>query len=130
MFTCGSQAADSYIKYPAIVQLSTTKQVKILSLLAELPILARLAAHPHPHIAQFRGVVVEQGWIVGLVFKKYHDTLAEALTRCVRDDEPFQAGEATLRAITAAVAHLHSLNIVHVSRTPPPHPRHYAMLTE
>ncbi len=70
-----------------------------------------LKRHPHPNIAEYRGVVVHNGCgrIVGLCFKKYQATLMQ---RRRNSDAPLDV-EACLSGMRRAIDHLHSIGISH-----------------
>lgn len=69
----------------------------------------KLMHHPHPNIAKYYGVVVEDGLIVGLAFKKYGHSLAEF--NGTENDCP--SIENVCTDIKAGIDHLHSLGLVH-----------------
>lgn len=61
-------------------------------------------------MAEYLGVFVEGGWIAGLVFKKYHCSLEEA----VEDELKFDAAK-VLADVNEGIEHMHKLGFAHVS---------------
>lgn len=81
-------------------------------LVQEAQICEMLREHPHPNICEYRGYIpdAEEGWFFGLALKRYERTLKEAFL----SEDDLEADSA-MRALRSAVAHLHSLGLVHVS---------------
>jgi serine/threonine protein kinase len=76
--------------------------------LHEVEICELLAKHPHPHVAQYLGCLIEDGRITGLCFRRYDMTLKDK----VSSGDPFDK-EACLRGIEDGIKHLHRLGLVH-----------------
>lgn len=55
---------------------------------------------------------VEDGWITGLVYKKYHCTLQDAVEKELAFDL-----EKVVADVRAGIEHMHSLGLVHVRQS-------------
>lgn len=76
----------------------------------EITTLETLRHHPHgphPNICEYRGGMVEEGFVKGFVLKAY----PEDLSYCADKVDHTMV----LRDISSALTHLHSLGIIHVS---------------
>jgi serine/threonine protein kinase len=75
----------------------------------EIIMCEKLMHHPHPGIAKYYGVVVQDGRILGLAFKKYRRCLDE-----FDGTEPdCPSIENVCASIQAGIGHLHGLGVVH-----------------
>ena len=121
-----SLLATSHIKYPhldlwapdlhktasAITKTRTSREVSICEIIAQ---------NPHPNIAKYHGCIVEDGFIKGIVFEKYEETLYDKVNPGWVSKKSFQYGEyplqrgrdAFITEMKSAMDHLHSLGLVH-----------------
>ena len=76
----------------------------------EVATLESLRHHPHPNIVEYRGCVVKDGLVEGIVFEGYPEQLSDVADKV---DHAM-----VLRDIGSAVEHLHSLVLVHVRDSP------------
>lgn len=76
--------------------------------LSELEIYRCLKSNPHENLPGFRGAITEAGRVIGIVLDRYADTLQARISELSRYDR-----EECLRAIKAAVDHLHRLGLAH-----------------
>lgn len=72
-----------------------------------------LRCNPHAGICDYRGCIVVDGYVEGIVLKKYKCTLMEAVDQGLQIDK-----NRVIDVITDAVAHLHSLGLVHNDLSP------------
>jgi len=79
----------------------------------ELAVFERLRGHLHPGICKYKGCVVVDGYVEAFVLERYKCTLREA----VDEGMPFEK-EQVFSTITDAVAHLHSLGLIHNDLSP------------
>ena len=87
----------------------------------EVDVCEILARNPHPNIAKYHGCIVEDGFIKGIVYEKYAETLADKVNPNSTAKRWFHYGEHTLEhgreafmtQVTRAIEHLHSLSLVH-----------------
>jgi serine/threonine protein kinase len=79
----------------------------------ELAVFERLCEHLHPGICKYKGCVVVDGYVEAFVLERYKCNLQEA----VNEGMPFDK-EHVFSTITDAVAHLHSLGLVHNDLSP------------
>ena len=90
------------------------------SILREVSVCEMLAKQPHPNIAKYIGCIVEDGFIKGVAYEKYAETLADKVNPYSIGKRSFQYGESPLEhgrtdfmgEVTSAVNHLHS--VIHV----------------
>ena len=78
-------------------------------LMKEIRICEILKEHPHPNIAQYMGCTVHNNRINGLVFTKYHTTLADRFEDKHRPLRP----AFYLEGIESGLKHLHGLGLIH-----------------
>ncbi|KAK4700576.1 hypothetical protein P7C70_g5667, partial [Phenoliferia sp. Uapishka_3] len=64
-----------------------------------------LKHHPHPNICEYRGCLVDEGFVTGIVLKEYPEDLSYCREKVNR--------QMVMRDIGAAIQHLHSLGIIH-----------------
>ena len=79
----------------------------------ELSVYERMRQNPHPGICKYKGCIVVDGYVEGIVLERYRCTLYEA----VEESLSFDAVK-VMDTITDAVAHLHSLELVHNDLSP------------
>ena len=79
----------------------------------ELAVFERLRRHMHPGICKYKGCVVVDGYVEAFVLERYKCSLQEA----VDEGMPFDK-EQVFGTVTDAVAHLHSLGLVHNDLSP------------
>lgn len=105
----GSCNIDCFVKGPRLSSgfAGTTLAAKLM--LDEAGILQSLLAAPHPNIALYHGCLVERDRIVGLVFKRYGETLD---ARAGHDLNDLNVAE-VMAQLKSAIEHLHSHNLAH-----------------
>jgi len=72
-----------------------------------------LRSNPHSGIAEYRGCIVVDGYVEGIVPKKYKRTLMEAVNEGLEIDKG-----RIIDVITDTVAHIHSFGLVHNDLSP------------
>ena len=88
-------------------------------ILREVGVYKILAKNPHPHIAKYVGCIIEDGFIKGIAYEKYVETLTHKVNPHGLSKRCFQYGEHRLEhgrevliaQVTKAIHHLHSLSI-------------------
>ena len=102
--------SDCYLKRPSLLYYDDTLDGHDYSdhILTEVKACEMLRLCPHPNIAQYLGVVVEDSRIRGICFAKYSRTLLQML----KDGTPFQR-DVVMGGIKAGVQHMHELGLVH-----------------
>ena len=107
---------DVFLKRPIFCQYEPrTKMVKPSEvLLHEAHICEFLRKHPHRNIASYLGCVDDGGFITGLCFVKYEETLYDRL----RDSSRPLDTHSCLLAVREAITHLRSLGLNHNDITP------------
>jgi len=102
--------SGSYLKRPSLLYYDDTSDNHDYGdhILTEVKACEMLKLHPHPTIAQYRGVVVEDGRIRGICFAEYSGTLSQML----KDGSSFQR-VVVLGGIKAGIQHMHGLGLVH-----------------
>lgn len=107
---------NTFVKAPTAV-VSSVAELKSVAqgFLAELQLLeTTLRSQPHPRISKYLGYVSEDGErVTGLVFEKYEENVWDARSR-VGDNFD---GAKIVAGVRKALQHLHSLGLVHVSRS-------------
>lgn len=99
--------SDIYIKQPRLTTYDGTPALAHL-LLQEARVCEILIQNPHPNIARYLGCHVQEGRMAGLCFQRYAETAEERRRR----GRPIKK-VLFLHQISAAIAHLHSLNLDH-----------------
>ena len=107
-----------FIKYP---QLTLSDDNPKSRFLREVLVCETLAEHPHPNVARYHGVIVQDGLVRGICYESYPYTLKEKVNLGDLSKADFQYSSkhplkdrvAFLEGIRAGVAHLHSLGLVH-----------------
>ncbi|KAH7087520.1 kinase-like domain-containing protein [Paraphoma chrysanthemicola] len=90
--------------------------------LREIQICEVLRLHPHPNVCHYRGVVVTQNLVTGLVFDRYAGTLADLIDS--QSDSHFTITAfpvdipTCLAHVAAGLTHLHELGFVHCDIKP------------
>jgi hypothetical protein len=74
----------------------------------ELTVYERLRIQPHPGICKYKGCIVVDGYVEGIVLERYRCSLKDAVEEGVSLNKT-----QVLNMVTDAVAHLHSLGLVH-----------------
>ncbi len=106
---------DSYIKFgtmfyfhPEDPEISAILQYTI----QEARVCETLMKYPHENVAQYYGYVEKDGLMVGLCFKRYGQTLSDAVRTGLiwREDV-----EPSLDQIKQGIEHIHGIGLVHVS---------------
>ncbi|PBK67944.1 kinase-like protein [Armillaria solidipes] len=69
-----------------------------------------LMKHPHRNVAQYYGYVEKDGLMAGLCFKRYGQTLSDAVKKGVLPREDI---ESLLDQIKQGIEHIHDLGLVH-----------------
>lgn len=102
---------DAYAKRPTLFdyypETSAFKPRELL--LHEARICEFLRRHPHKHIASYLGCINDGGFITGLCYVKYNETLSDRLEDSSRPLNP----DSCLMGVRQALDHLHSLGLVH-----------------
>lgn len=101
--------ADTYIKRPKLLSYHLFAGQRILAdrFLEEARNLQLVHQHPHPNVAEFRGCIVNNDRIIGLVLKRFALDLASRL-----GGEPLDR-QACFQSIKAGLDHLHQLGLAH-----------------
>ncbi|MCJ1450027.1 hypothetical protein MMC28_000355 [Mycoblastus sanguinarius] len=106
-----------YIKRQSLIGYNgafTVKRQARHLLLHEALICEILKRKPHPNIAAYLGCcVIDPGWVTGLCFEKYGETLSSRLT-----SGNTLGRAACLKGIASGIEHLHSLRIIHNNINP------------
>lgn len=110
-------AGDTWLKRPMIaVHNQTAGTTRIADeLLEEIAVYQLLLKNPHPNLAEFRGCLLKDGRIVGILLKRYALTLS---TRVEVHAQPRFDAALFLQHIHAGVAHLHGLGLAHNDLNP------------
>jgi len=114
--TLATQPLDGcYIKKPNLIGYQEKSSYMLRDLLLkEARTCEVLKAAPHPNVAEYFGIVEDDGHIKGLCFAKYERTLSRYL---MDGDRSLDVGEC-LRGIRSGIDHLHSLGLVHNDLNP------------
>jgi len=103
---------DCYVKGPRYIEYKPDAPLgrrPCDRVIKEVRICEILKANHHPNIIQYQGCTVKQNRINGLVFTRYHITLAD---RFEVKDHPLRP-EIYLEGIESGLKHLHSLGLIH-----------------
>ena len=102
---------NAYAKRPTLLdyypETSAFKPRKLL--LHEARICELLRLHPHKNIASYLGCINDGGFITGICFVKYQETLSDRLEDSSRPLDP----DSCLMGVREALDHLHSLGLIH-----------------
>ena len=99
-----------YTKQPTVSLYDTVQDTDYLFrlLLKDAHIMERISQDPHPNIVRYHGIRVRRGRVTGLVLDRHERTLLSHLEAGLElANTPF------MRALEAAVDHLHSLGLAH-----------------
>lgn len=106
---------DSYIKVGTIFYFHPEDPEKSAIwqyMIQEARVCETLMEYPHQNVARYYGYVKKDGLMVGLCFKRYGQTLSEAVrTGLIRTEDV----EHSFDQIKKGIEHIHSLGLVHVS---------------
>ncbi|OAA55110.1 Protein kinase-like domain protein [Cordyceps fumosorosea ARSEF 2679] len=117
----GKEEGRYFLKSPSAAEWKGGDDTAVADLfLAEARTHQQFLATPHPHLGAYVGCVVHEGRIVRLAFPRYVESLYERVER-MRPGTAAAAEErmgpeerrACMRAVGAAVAHLHRLGYAH-----------------
>ena len=101
-----------FVKKPCLIEYDPAFEDLLPDLvLHEAKICEILRTHPHKNIASYHGCLVEDGFIKGLCFTKYKETLQERLD--MYDKPPLDDVLSCFKGIQEGMAHLHSLGLIH-----------------
>ncbi|KAF9031234.1 hypothetical protein BDZ89DRAFT_948988 [Hymenopellis radicata] len=107
---------DTYLKLCAPFCVDPTEDVNDFGpasdVLSEVAVCEQLSKYPHPNIAEYRGVLQENGVITALCFKKYGSTLSVAYESGELDAEKVMVD------IMNGLDHLHKHGFVHCDLNP------------
>ncbi|KAF2113228.1 kinase-like domain-containing protein [Lophiotrema nucula] len=96
----------AFLQYPDYHPGLTTREVTVCETLLKAP---------HPNLVAYHGVITDASdRVTGVVYTRYDSDLLEH----IRSGKPFSA-EHIISSVSAAVAHLHSLGLVHCDIRPP-----------
>ncbi|PXF39769.1 Serine/threonine-protein kinase shk2 [Gracilariopsis chorda] len=73
-----------------------------------------LRQSPHPNIAKYLGCEVKDGYIVGLCFERYSETLRERVDGCPRKVDRASC----IQSVKKGIQHLHALGFCHNDISP------------
>eukprot|EP00168_Porphyra_purpurea_P012380 TRINITY_DN3259_c0_g1_i13.p1 TRINITY_DN3259_c0_g1~~TRINITY_DN3259_c0_g1_i13.p1 ORF type:complete len:218 (+),score=37.01 TRINITY_DN3259_c0_g1_i13:819-1472(+) len=106
-----AKATGLYLKRPSLLDYNEISSRSGIQELVgqEVAVCELLKLQPHVNIAEYKGVAVEGGRIIGLYFKKYAATLAE----CAKKHAVPTGRLAILDALHSALNHLHGLRYCH-----------------
>lgn len=80
----------------------------------EIMIHEQLKLRPHPNIVKYHGVLVENGYVVGIVLDKLDIDLQTAVSEPTKPSHAWTV-ERVMKDVKEGLEHLHSIGIMHVS---------------
>lgn len=98
----------AYVKAPNLVGYEKDSPNFGSNMVTEIKACQAIRAQPHPNLAEYQGCICEDGYVVGLCFKRYETNLRDAVRNSRKLDYA-----AVLEGIRSGVKHLHSLGLVH-----------------
>jgi hypothetical protein len=104
---------DNYLKVPPYICYIPRATLVRDAFFVEVSAYETLRSNPHAGIAEYRGCIVVDGYVEGIVLKKYKRTLMEAVNQGLEIDK-----DRIIDIITDAVAHIHSFGLVHNDLNP------------
>jgi len=107
------ETSECYLKWPSFGMFDGESTVVRDSFAQELSIYERLRQHPHPGICKYKGCMVVDGYVEAFALEWYKCDLAEAITEALPIDTA-----TVFNRVKDAVAHLHSLGLVHNDLSP------------
>ena len=112
-YTGPTDLDDNYVKEPPYSCYIPSNSMVRDIFFVEVSAYETLRSNPHAGIAEYRGCIVVDGYVMGIVLKNYKCTLMEAINQSLEIDK-----DRIVNIITDALAHIHSLGLVHNDLSP------------